>query len=78
MCDKERLILRRFFITATPSAGNSTPATFELANDEVGPTVLIDVPPTSGLGVPVSWEGLDLGAGIRGYEVHNSNYKDWG
>ncbi len=53
----------------TDQAGNSTPATFELVNDEVGPTVLIDVPPTSGLGVSVSWEGLDIGAGVRHYEV---------
>ncbi len=56
-------------VLVTDRAGNSTPATFELVNDEVGPTVLIDVPPTSGLGVPVSWEGLDLGAGLRHYEV---------
>ncbi len=30
---------------------------------------MIDVPPRSGLGVPVSWEGLDIGAGVRHYEV---------
>ncbi len=56
-------------VVVTDRAGNSTPASFELVNDEVGPTVLIDVPPTSGLGVPVSWEGLDIGAGVRHYEV---------
>ncbi len=56
-------------VTVFDRAGNNVGKSFVVANDEVGPTVLIDVPPTSGLGVPVSWEGLDLGSGVRNYEV---------
>ncbi len=56
-------------VTVSDRAGNNVGKSFVVANDEVGPTVLIDVPPTSGLGVSVSWEGLDIGAGLRHYEV---------
>jgi len=46
-------------VTAKDRVGNKTTQTFNLVNDEVALSVVINVPSSAGLGIPVSWAGED-------------------
>ena len=58
-----------FDVSVANRAGNTATAAFTLAEDTLAPSVAIDTPSAVGLSVRVSWAGVDMGSGVRNYDV---------
>ena len=59
-------------VTAADRAGNVRAASFGVVHDTTPPLVTLDAPSSSGLIVPIHWQGQDGESGLRSYTIRYS------